>query len=180
MSTEILNYGAHERKAILLDKLGGRDALNEALDEFYDRQLNDPRLVTFFRGTDMEILKWHQFNLMGIAFSHVPNNVDLRHLLLVRHKRLFEEQGLSEQHFDIVLEHFQKTLQDRKVEPALIQEVMDVVRPIRSIFQEGAKVAAQKKLHDSRQQKFVRRTTGAVVVLGVLATLLLRAKKRAS
>ena len=96
MSTEVLNYGAHERKAILLDKLGGRQVLQDALDDFYNRQLDDPRLVSFFRGTDMEILKWHQFNLMGIAFAHVPDNVDLRHLLLVRHKKLFEEQGLSE------------------------------------------------------------------------------------
>ena len=180
MSTEVLNYGAHERKAILLDKLGGRQVLQDALDDFYNRQLDDPRLVSFFRGTDMEILKWHQFNLMGIAFAHVPDNVDLRHLLLVRHKKLFEEQGLSERHFDIVLEHFQKTLQDRNLDQELMDEVLNVVRPIRDIFQEGARIAAQKKLHEARQKQMLNRTTGAVVVVGIVAALLLRSKSRAS
>ena len=46
----------------MLRKLGGKKTLQEATDIFYDRQIEDPRLLKFFKGTDMAILKWHQFN----------------------------------------------------------------------------------------------------------------------
>lgn len=62
MSTALLHYGANERKHHMLRKLGGKKTLQEATDIFYDRQIEDPRLLKFFKGTDMAILKWHQFN----------------------------------------------------------------------------------------------------------------------
>jgi truncated hemoglobin YjbI len=65
MSTELLHCGANERRHIMLDKLGGKEVLQKATDIFYDRQLADPKLARFFRGSEISILKWHQFNLMG-------------------------------------------------------------------------------------------------------------------
>ena len=66
-SLEVLQYGANERRAIMLEKLGGKKVLNEAIDKFYDRQMNDPELAKFFKHTDMQILKWHQMNFMSVS-----------------------------------------------------------------------------------------------------------------
>jgi truncated hemoglobin YjbI len=62
MSTALLHYGANERKHHMLEKLGGQTVLAEATDRFYDRQVHDEKLLKFFHGTDLSILKWHQFN----------------------------------------------------------------------------------------------------------------------
>ena len=62
MSTALLHYGANERKHQMLQKLGGQNVLAEATDKFYNRQVHDERLLRFFHGTDLTILKWHQFN----------------------------------------------------------------------------------------------------------------------
>ncbi len=62
MSTALLHYGANERKHQMLQKLGGQKVLAEATDIFYNRQIHDERLLKFFHGTDLTILKWHQFN----------------------------------------------------------------------------------------------------------------------
>ena len=58
----MLHYGANERKYQMLRKLGGQRVLAEATDRFYNRQVNDKKLLKFFHGADLTILKWHQFN----------------------------------------------------------------------------------------------------------------------
>lgn len=65
-SPEVLEYGLNERRAILLEKLGGKEVLHQAIDKFYNRQMNDPKLAYFFRNTDVQILKWHQMNFMSV------------------------------------------------------------------------------------------------------------------
>jgi truncated hemoglobin YjbI len=86
----------------------------------------------FFRGVNVEIIKWHQFNLMSIAFTAVPDNFSLEDLLLVRHKRLFD-MGLSEVYFDMVAKHFEDTLIEMNVDEALIKEALEVVMPLRKV-----------------------------------------------
>ena len=66
-SVEVLHYGANERRAIMLQKLGGKQVLNEAIDKFYNRQMADPELSKFFKHSDIQILKWHQLNFMSVS-----------------------------------------------------------------------------------------------------------------
>uniref|UniRef100_A0A7S2U6T4 Uncharacterized protein n=1 Tax=Attheya septentrionalis TaxID=420275 RepID=A0A7S2U6T4_9STRA len=133
MSTALLHYGANERRAIMLEKLGGKEVLQKAVDQFYERQIHDERLMIFFRGTDISILKWHQFNLMSISFTGVPHNFDVEHLILNRHETLFD-QGLNQDHFDMVLQHFSDTLTDMKVDPSLTEEALEIISPLRDVF----------------------------------------------
>jgi hemoglobin len=44
----------------LYDRLGGRDAVDAVVDEFYDRVLADESLAPFFEGTEMDELRAHQ------------------------------------------------------------------------------------------------------------------------
>ena len=167
MSTALFHYGAPERRAIMLEKLGGNAVLRQAIDKFYDRQTHDARLMAFFSETDLSILKWHQFNLMSIAFTHVPENFDVSSLILKRHQRLFDA-GLDEKYFDIVMEHFENTLKELNVDANLIEEAVGVVKPLRSIFELGAKEARQRKQELERERQLVL-FAGAAVVLAVVA-----------
>ena len=133
MSTYALHHTALERRRIMLEKLGGDTRRREAIDKFYQKQMKDPRILHFFDGTDVEIIKWHQFNLMSIAFTAVPKTFDVTALLLTRHQKLYD-QGLNETHFDIVSQHFVDTLEEMNVDSELIQEALAVVSPLRHVF----------------------------------------------
>lgn len=148
----------------MLEKLGGVDVLQKATDLFYDRQIHDVRLQKFFHGTDLAILKWHQFNLMGIAFTAVPDNFDVEHLILVRHERLFDD-GLDEKYFDYTVELFVATLQDLNVDVEVIEGAKDVIMPLRKYFEEGAQLARERRQAASRQ-----RLAGQAVVLLLVAS----------
>ena len=166
--TYALHCGANERRQIMLKKLGGDEKRREAIDRFYEKQMNDPRLVHFFDGSDLEIIKWHQFNLMSIAFTAVPKTVDIGPLLLTRHIAIFD-QGLDETHFDLVADHFTTTLKEMKVDGDVIQEALDVVMPLRNIFKEGARRARERK----RKAEFHSRLK-IVAVVAVVAAVALR------
>jgi truncated hemoglobin YjbI len=170
MSTALLHSGANERKHIMLTKLGGNDVLQKATDLFYDRQLHDVRLQKFFHGTDLAILKWHQFNLMGIAFTAVPDNFDVEHLILVRHTKLFDD-GLDEKYFDYTVELFVATLHDLKVDVEVIEEAKDVIMPLRSYFEEGAQLARERRQVASRQRLAGQIAVLAIVAAGAITTI---------
>lgn len=165
----------------MLAKLGGQEVLQKATDQFYDKQLRDDRLMKFFNGTDMAILKWHQFNLMSIAFTHVPKEFDVHHLIIVRHQKLFDD-GLTELEFDLVMGHFESTLKEMKqqgvlLDESVIEESLAVVRPLRKVFEEGAQMARNRRAaENARQQR--RLWTAAVAVAALVMFGVSRAAKR--
>ena len=174
MSTYALHHSALERRRVMLQKLGGDEKRREAIDRFYKKQMEDDRLMHFFEGTDVEIIKWHQFNLMSIAFTAVPTTFDVEALLLTRHKSLYDA-GLTEKHFDIVAKHFTDTLEEMNVDAELIQEALDVVMPLRAIFQTGARLAKERKEQvefRSRMKKMV-----LVAIVAAVAIRLVKHKK---
>jgi truncated hemoglobin YjbI len=176
--TALLHYGANERKHIMLQKLGGKKVLAEATETFYDRQIQDERLLKFFHGTDLSILKWHQFNLMGIAFTAVPESFDVRHLILNRHQRLFDK-GLDESYFDVVMEHFKGTLDGMKVDSELIKESLQVIIPLRAIFEQGAREAQERKLAQARWQLINQVTLSlAIAAVAGFAIKTIRSSKK--
>lgn len=121
----------------LFHRLGGIEAVRAAVDEFYNRILADDKLSRFFESTSMTALKMHQVQFMKLAFSAIPENVDVVAILTEKHKRLFE-QGLNGEHFDLVAGHFVATLQHLGIGQELINEAAGVVVPLRGVFVEGA------------------------------------------
>jgi hemoglobin len=55
-----------------------------------------------------------------------------------KHARLFG-MGLNETHFDRVAGHLVATLQELGVDPALVEEAVSIVGPLRGVFEEGAR-----------------------------------------
>jgi hypothetical protein len=107
----------------------------------------------------MFILK---YNFMSIAFTEVPEDMDIEALIHTKHQKLFDE-GLTEEHFDIVAAHFIDTLNHLGVKQAEIDEAVGVIAPLRQVFEREA-IEAQK-----RKQK--RIMMWLAILVAVLATV---------
>jgi hemoglobin len=167
MSTAVLNYGANARKDELLEKIGGKKVLHDAVDRFYGRLLQDPELGRFFTGSNLLLLKWHQFNFMSIAFSSVPEDLDLQQLILEKHKRLFENIGLNEKHFDIMIKHLRETFEELNIEKDLINHATSVLAPLRVVFKNGAEEAKARRGSSEALRRL--QIAAALAIVGVCA-----------
>jgi len=122
----------------LLERLGGTEALDAAIDEFYFRLVCDEELLVFFEGVDLEFLKRHQRNFLNAACTDFPDVEEAAKRIARGHARMFG-MGLSEVHFDMVAQHLTETLLSMGVEEELTDEVVANLAPIRAIFQENSK-----------------------------------------
>ena len=139
------------KREYLLDRLGGEAALKGVVYEFYGRMLEDDDLKRFFRGIDMKRLRDHQYKFMEIAFTSVPDDLDVAALIAEKHSTLFL-RGLNEKHFDLVAGHLVATLEHLHVPQAQIDEVVAVVGPLRAVF-EANSVAGQRKRKEALEAK---------------------------
>lgn len=104
----------------LYEQLGGEAAVNAAVDVFYRKVLSDYRINRFFDHSDMDVQAAKQKAFLTMAFGG-PNNYtgkDLR----AAHTHLVK-MGLSDMHFDAVMEHLIATLKELSVPDHLIQQV---------------------------------------------------------
>ncbi len=112
----------------LFERLGGRAAVDAAVDRFYEKVLADDLLSPFFAGTDMTRQRAQQKAFLTQAFGGPSNYTgqDLRtaHAPLV-------EKGLGDAHFDAVAGHLQATLQELGVDAGNIAEVMTIAGSVR-------------------------------------------------
>lgn len=108
----------------LLDKLGGKEAVDLAVDKFYERVLKDDRIKHFFANIDMAKQRSHQKAFLTYAFGG-SDKYDGRYMREA-HKALVEEQGLSSEHFDAVAEDLMETLKEMGVPDDLLAEVAAV------------------------------------------------------
>lgn len=101
----------------LFQQLGGNDAINAAVDIFYDKLLADDCIKHFFDGVDMNNQRAKQRIFLAFAFGG-PVNYDGKGMREA-HKHL----SLNDTHFDAVVEHLVATLQELNVAPELIAQV---------------------------------------------------------
>ncbi len=109
----------------LYNRLGGLDAVNAAVDIFYQKVLADPRINHFFENIDMDAQRKKQKIFMTYAFGGAPNYSGKA--MREAHTTLVKEQGLNDDHFNAVAENLQTTLEELGVAADLISEVMTVV-----------------------------------------------------
>lgn len=116
-------------ESTLFERLGGKDAVNAAVDLFYEKVLADNRINHFFANTDMERQRAHQKMFLTFAFGGAPSYPGKS--MRDAHKHLVEKHGLNEDHFNAVAENLQNTLLDLGVGNDLITEVMTIAASTR-------------------------------------------------
>lgn len=113
----------------LYDRIGGNEALKQAVQKMYIRILTDPELSPFFPADKIEKLKSSQVAFLTLAFGgpHQYTGKSLReaHAPLVA-------QGLTDRHFDAVAYHLGKALEEMAVAPEIMSEVLDLVESTRN------------------------------------------------
>ncbi len=107
-------------KQTLYERIGGKDAVNAAVDLFYQKVLADPRINHFFENVDMVRQRGHQKTFLTYAFGGLPNYPGKN--MREAHKHL----DLNEGHFNAVAENLQATLVELGVAEDLIAEVMTI------------------------------------------------------
>ena len=115
------------RENSLYHKLGGQPAIDAAVEAFYVKVLADDRIKHFFDDINMSKQRRKQKEFLAAAFGGpVPwTGKDLR-------KAHANIPGLNETHFNAVAENLQKTLEELKIKPELIQQVMAIAGSVKN------------------------------------------------
>ncbi len=107
----------------LYERIGGAKAVEAAVNIFYNKIQNDPDLIPFFDGIDMQRQRRMQEKFLSFAFGG-PSKYSGR-AMRAAHERPVKI-GLNDSHFDKVAQHLQRTLLELNVPYELIQEVMTI------------------------------------------------------
>ena len=103
----------------LFERLGGQNAVDSVVDNFYDKVLADDRVRHFFENVDTERLRNKQRAFITYAFGgeskYTGNSLREAHQPLV-------ENGLNDKHFQAVMEHLGTTMNELSVPEPLIKE----------------------------------------------------------
>lgn len=104
----------------LFERIGGMDAVNAAVDIFYDKVLADATINGFFEGTDIGRQRGKQKAFLAYAFGapmpYTGKNMRDAH----------GHMDLTEAHFNAVAGHLVSTLQELDVADNLINEVVEI------------------------------------------------------
>lgn len=111
----------------LYERIGGAVAVEQAVDIFYRKVLNDPLLAAYFEFTDMDRQFARQRAFLTMVFGG-PDRYDGRqlreaHAPLVR-------KGVGEQHFQAVVQHLLDTLVELDVAADDIEEVRRIAMSV--------------------------------------------------
>jgi hemoglobin len=109
----------------IFESIGGTPAVQAAVDDFYVRVLADPELAPYFAEVDLGRLKAHQRAFIAAAIGG-PQMYSGRDMATA-HARL----GVTGEHFDAVVGHLVRTLQDLGVPDGTIAQVGASLAPLR-------------------------------------------------
>lgn len=109
------------REASLYQKLGGKGAIDAAVDAFYVKVLADDRVKDFFADVSMDKQRRKQKEFLSAALGRpLPwTGKDMR--------KAHSGMGLTEAHFNAIAENLVNTLKDLKISQELIDQVIAVV-----------------------------------------------------
>ena len=112
----------------LYEQLGGKPAVEAAVDLFYKKVLADSRINHFFATVDMKRQIGKQKAFLTMVFGGPANytGLDMRR----GHAHLIEK-GLNDTHFDAVMENLGKTLSELGVNEDLIRQVAAIAESVR-------------------------------------------------
>lgn len=116
-----------DRTASIYEQIGGKAAMDAAVNRFYEKVLADARIKHFFEDIDMVRQKAKQKSFLSAAFGS-PVKYDGRDMRKA-HAKL---PGLNDSHFNAVAENLQSTLVELKVKQELIEKIMTIAGSVRA------------------------------------------------
>jgi hemoglobin len=114
-----------DREKSLYHKLGGKAAIDAAVEAFYVKVLADARVKHFFEDINMNKQRRKQKEFLSAAFGGpVPwEGKDMR--------KAHASLKLEEAHFNAIAENLKSTLEDLKIKKELIDQVMTIAGSVK-------------------------------------------------
>jgi hemoglobin len=113
--------------ASIYHQIGGKPAMDAAIEIFYKKVLADARIKEFFEDINMNAQRRKQKAFLSAAFGS-PVKWEGRDLRKA-HANL---PGLNDSHFDAVAEHLKATLDELKVKKELVDQIMTLAGSLRN------------------------------------------------
>lgn len=109
----------------VFDRLGGRDAVESVVDDFYDRVLTDERVLHHFEDSDTTELRAHQAQFISTVTGGPVeySGKDMR--------EAHEGMGITDEEFDVVAEHLDDALAENDVSEDDREQVLAEVEALR-------------------------------------------------
>jgi hemoglobin len=108
----------------IYERIGGYEALEVVVEDFYCRVLDDDHLSSFFAGANMSRLKGKQVEFFAAALGG-PNpymGPGMRHV--------HQGRGITMHHFNLVAGHLQDSLCAAGVPEDTIAEILGAIAPL--------------------------------------------------
>jgi hemoglobin len=105
-------------------RIGGHEALEVVVEDFYSRVLDDDHLAGFFTGSNMNRLKGKQVEFFAAALGGPESYTG------APMKQVHKGRGITMDHFNLVAGHLQDSLCAAGVPDATIAEILGAVAPL--------------------------------------------------
>ncbi|SFG92853.1 hemoglobin [Halopelagius inordinatus] len=109
----------------VFDRLGGHDAVESVVDDFYDRVLSDDRLVHHFEDSDTTKLRAHQVQFIS-AVTGGPVDYSGRDM-----RSAHRGMGITHEEFDIIAGYLDTALDGNGVSDEDRTQVLEQVEELR-------------------------------------------------
>jgi hemoglobin len=110
--------------ATLYAKIGGHDALEVVVEDFYCRVLDDDHLSSFYAGSDMRCLKAKQVEFLSALLGGPGPYTGLSI------RQAHEGRGITMNHFAMVAAHLADSLCAAGLHPDTITEILRAIAPL--------------------------------------------------
>ncbi|BAX92370.1 group I truncated hemoglobin [Mycobacterium shigaense] len=108
----------------IYERIGGHEALEVVVEDFYVRVLADDQLSRFFTGTNMNRLKGRQVEFFAAALGGPEPYTG------APMKQVHQGRGINMHHFNLVAGHLSDALAAAGVPPATVTEIIRAIAPL--------------------------------------------------
>ncbi|BCK57432.1 group I truncated hemoglobin [Nocardia wallacei] len=108
----------------IYEQIGGREALEAVVEDFYVRVLADAELAPFFTGTNMSRLKGRQVEFFAAALGGPEPYTG------APMKQVHQGRGITMHHFGLVAGHLTDALKAAGVPDDLVAQIIGAVAPL--------------------------------------------------
>jgi hemoglobin len=110
--------------ATIYDRIGGHEAIEVVVEDFYVRVLADDRLSGFFTGTNMNRLKGKQVEFFAAALGGPEPYTG------AAMKQVHQGRGITMHHFSLVAAHLADALAAAGVPSGTVVEILGAIAPL--------------------------------------------------
>jgi hemoglobin len=135
-----MRFSAHFRKLEpvgIYAKIGGHEAIEVVVEDFYVRVLADDQLASFFTGANMSRLKGKQVEFFAAALGGPEPYTG------APMKQVHQGRGITMHHFSLVAGHLGDALTAAGVPSETVSEILMAIAPLAADITSGESTAAK-------------------------------------